>query len=98
MALVGGNNSGNLADVLHGIVEQHQVHLSVHFVVITESVSQFEAKVVNLWELIVELVIEATNEIRKNKRFGGGLQEVLAQVEFGKRLFTDFSSKIAILA
>jgi hypothetical protein len=98
VALVGGNNSGNLADVLHGIVEQHEVHLGVHFIVIAESVSQFEAKVVNLWELIVELVIEATNEIRKNKRFGGGLQEVLAQVEFGKRLFTDFSSKIAILA
>jgi len=98
VALVSRNNTGNLANVLHGIVEQYEVHLSVHFVVVTESVSQFEAEVVNLGELIVEFFIEASNEVGEHERLGGRLLEVLAQVEFGERLLADFRSKFAVLA
>ena len=53
MSLVSRNNTGNLTNVFHGIIEQNKVHLSVHFVVIAESVSQFEGQVINLGELII---------------------------------------------
>jgi hypothetical protein len=98
VSLICRNNTGNLADVLHGIVEQHEVHLGVHFIVIAESVSQFKAEVVNLGELVVKFIIESSHEVGENKRLRCGFKEVLAQVEFGEGLFADFSSKIAILA
>jgi len=92
-----GNNAGNLAHVLHGIVEQHQVHLGVHFVVLAESVSQFGSEIVHLGELVVQLFIKALHEVGKSERLRDGLCEVLAQVEFGERLLDDFSSKVSVL-
>jgi len=97
VALVSGNNTGNLANMLHCIVEQHEVHLGVHFVVFTESVSQFASEIVHLGELIVQLFIKALNEVSKSERLRNGLCEVLGQVEFRERLLADFSSKISIL-
>jgi hypothetical protein len=57
--------------------------LSVNLIVIADSVSHFEAEVVNFGELIVELFIEASNEVGEHERLGGRLLEVYAQVEFG---------------
>lgn len=97
MALVSRDDTGNLADVLHSIIEQNKVHLGVHFVVVTESVSEFGGQIVDLGELVVELFIEALDEVGEDKRLGVFLLEELAQVEFGEGLLDLFGAEKTVL-
>ena len=68
--------------MLHGIVEEHKVHSGVQFVVLTERISKSDCECVDVGELVVEFLIETTDEVGEDKRLRSGLGEVFGQVEF----------------
>jgi hypothetical protein len=82
--------------VLHSIVEEHKVHGSVQFVVLTEGITESSAEGINVCELIVKFLIKTVDEVSENQWFGCWLLEVLVQVELTERFLGKISSERTI--
>jgi hypothetical protein len=72
--------SGNLANVLHCILEEHQVHDGVGIVVFSKGFSKSQSELFCILELIIEFIIKTTNELGENEWLSVGT-EVLLKVE-----------------
>lgn len=81
MTLIGSNDSANLTDVFHGILEQYKVHDCIHIVVFSKSLVKSLGHSIGSWELVIQFIIQRTHELSKDKWFWSGT-EVLLQVEF----------------
>ena len=64
--------------MLHGILEQNQIHDGVSVVVITQGLSETSAHSRRRWEAVVELVIKRGNEVCEHQRL-----RVVLLVELG---------------
>ena len=82
--------------MLHGIFEQDQIHHWVDIIVLIKSLLESLAKCFRASELIVELVINACNELSENKRLGVLLLEELTQVCLCVSLFAVVVNKISV--
>jgi len=96
VTLIGCNDTAELAGVLHGILEQHEVHDGVHFVVLTETLLESRVESLDIGELIVQLLVETTDELGEDEGLGSRTEELL-EVELGERLGADLSSELTVL-
>ena len=77
--------------MLHGILEEHQVHHGVGVIVLSKSFLESISHSIKTWELIVGLVIKSSNELGEDKWLWGWA-EILLQVELCETLSADFES------
>jgi hypothetical protein len=68
MACISGNDSCDLAAVLHSVFEQDQIHNCVEFVVTLKSFLKSLRKCIRVREHIILLVIQAFYEVGEHKR------------------------------
>ena len=80
VTLIGCYDSANLAHVLHGIVEEHEVHHRIHIVVLAETLMQSVCQCLLVGELIIEPIVERSDELSEDQRFWRGA-EILLEVE-----------------
>jgi len=83
--------------MLHGILKQHKVHHGVDIIVLTEGVLKHLSELFDVGELVIDLFIEAIDEVGKDKRLGLLTSEVLLQVELGEGLSSDISGDLSVL-
>ena len=58
MTTIIGDNTCNLAAMLHGIFEEHKVHNGISVIVIVKSLLELSGKSCVAWESIIQVLIE----------------------------------------
>lgn len=53
--------------MLHGVVEKYEVHSSIEVVVLSQGELESLSKLLDVLELIVELLVKATDEVCEDK-------------------------------
>jgi hypothetical protein len=82
--------------MLHSILEQHKVHHGIDIVVLTEGIVEHLSELFDVGELIIDLLIETTDEVGEDKRLGLLTSEVFLQVELGEGLGGNVSSEFSV--
>mmetsp|Transcript_52189 Transcript_52189/g.91117 ORF Transcript_52189/g.91117 Transcript_52189/m.91117 type:complete len:856 (+) Transcript_52189:3115-5682(+) len=70
------HDTHNARDVLHGVLEQHQVHRGVGLVVLTESILEHQTHLVDGFGHVVNLVLDVLRKVAEHQRV-----RVLGRVE-----------------
>jgi len=77
VTLSGGDDSYNLADMLHSIFEEYKRHNSVELVVFSKGQITHFSELLCALELSVKLIIERLSELGEHEGLGSRLGEVL---------------------
>ena len=72
--------------MLHGILEEDQVHDSVGIVVVSKGFSETRCKSSLTWEAIIQLIIEGGDEVSEDQRFRVGLLVEFRELSSGELL------------
>lgn len=83
--------------MLHGILEQYEVHDCVNIVVLAEGEVKHFCQSISVGELIVEFLVKTTDEVGEDEGLGSGT-EVFLQVELGEGLGGDIGSELTIFS
>lgn len=95
MTLVRCNDSADLANVLHCIIEKYEIHDSIDIIILSETLLESVLHGFLSWELIVKFVIKTTHELSKDQRFRIS-SKVFLQVELGETLGLAIIGKLSI--
>jgi hypothetical protein len=95
VALGVGDNAADLANVLHSILEQHEVHDGIDFVVLAQALLETSAHCLARRELVVEVIIKGGSEPGEDENLRGST-EVLLEVELGEGLRAQLLGQFSI--
>jgi hypothetical protein len=85
VALIGSNYSGDLTSVLHGILEEYEIHDCINVIVLSQGEVESISEGIDVGELIVKLFIEAMHEVGKDERLRSSTEEFLnVSLELGE--------------
>lgn len=82
--------------MLHRILEQNQVHDSIELIVRVETLSEPLRHSFGIREHVVQLVIQATDEVGEHQDFRRILVKELLQIELREALGADITGELAI--
>ena len=78
--------------MLHGILEEHEVHHRVGIVVLSESFSESIRKLFKRTELIIFLLLKALDELSENEGLWVCALEVLGEIVLSEGLLDEVSN------
>mmetsp|Transcript_31715 Transcript_31715/g.90095 ORF Transcript_31715/g.90095 Transcript_31715/m.90095 type:complete len:624 (+) Transcript_31715:5424-7295(+) len=81
-----GDDARDAADVLHGVLKQHQVHQRVGLIVLLQGFHQGLVQPVEILHLVVNLVAQPLGKVAEDERLGVILLVVVIDVRNGEKL------------